>query len=150
MEEIDNSMSGRRSALKKLANSMPFLLTGAIGFISLFRKNPDSQKAKLVLGTKYDVFKVRNWRLCTVGNKQIIVLKDKNDNITAFHTACTHAGCPVEWRAEQQQFYCACHGALFNADGTVVSGPARKPLEKIKVIQRQNTGEIVLIDMPGI
>lgn len=41
---------------------------------------------------------------------------------------CTHLKCVTEWKPEQREFYCSCHGSVFSEDGTNIGGPAPKPL----------------------
>ncbi|MHB9148945.1 MAG: QcrA and Rieske domain-containing protein [Thermoleophilia bacterium] len=52
----------------------------------------------------------------------------------SFYLACTHFGCIVSWRQEEQDFYCPCHAGIFAPDGTVLAGPPPKPLVELKVI----------------
>ncbi len=53
----------------------------------------------------------------------------------AFYLACTHFGCIVSWREEEQDFYCPCHAGIFAPDGSVVAGPPPKPLVELKVTE---------------
>lgn len=41
---------------------------------------------------------------------------------------CTHEGCPVDWK--EGRFACPCHGSVYDPEGKVLEGPARKPLPR--------------------
>lgn len=41
---------------------------------------------------------------------------------------CTHLGCITQWKTELGLVACPCHGSRFKRDGTVVQGPAPRPL----------------------
>lgn len=65
-----------------------------------------------------------------------IFLKREDDGqITALSARCTHAGCAVEWRSSERQFFCPCHQGRFDADGKNISGPPLRPLERLSVEQ---------------
>ncbi len=49
----------------------------------------------------------------------------------ALSAACTHMGCMISWLGSANTFLCPCHGAQYNADGTVLSGIARHPLPRL-------------------
>jgi cytochrome b6-f complex iron-sulfur subunit len=50
---------------------------------------------------------------------------------TALSLVCTHLGCTVE--QSPNGFQCPCHGSLYSPQGEVQGGPARRPLEALKV-----------------
>jgi isorenieratene synthase len=54
----------------------------------------------------------------------------------AISLQCTHQGCTVQL-AEDGQFHCPCHGAVYAENGDVISGPAKRNLSRFKVIQYQ-------------
>jgi isorenieratene synthase len=58
----------------------------------------------------------------------------------ALSLSCTHQGCTVHQTVEAQTaggYQCPCHGAMYQADGTVVRGPAQANLSRFRVLQRQ-------------
>ncbi|ASM39640.1 ubiquinol-cytochrome c reductase iron-sulfur subunit [Campylobacter sp. RM12327] len=42
---------------------------------------------------------------------------------------CTHLGCIPSWSASRNEFVCACHGGVFNAEGINTFGPPPRPLD---------------------
>lgn len=67
--------------------------------------------------------------------KPAILVHLTDESWVAYSAACTHKGCEVGYQLETQQLGCPCHGSIFDpADGgAVVNGPAKKPLEEVKV-----------------
>jgi cytochrome b6-f complex iron-sulfur subunit len=41
---------------------------------------------------------------------------------------CTHLGCITQWHPEANLIECPCHGSRYKRNGTVVHGPAPRPL----------------------
>jgi menaquinol-cytochrome c reductase iron-sulfur subunit len=60
------------------------------------------------------------------------VVKTKDGKVLAFAPACTHLGCAYHWDAGKSNFLCPCHGSEFALDGTVLSGPAPRPLDRFE------------------
>jgi cytochrome b6-f complex iron-sulfur subunit len=50
-------------------------------------------------------------------------------DIIAVNPTCTHKGCTVAWKTDENRFVCPCHSAKFTPDGQVKGGPAQKPLK---------------------
>lgn len=49
-------------------------------------------------------------------------------DLTLLSARCTHLGCLVSFDAADRQWACPCHGSRFAVDGSVVHGPATRPL----------------------
>ena len=61
------------------------------------------------------------------------VVKTADGKILAFSPVCTHLGCAFHWDAGKSDFLCPCHGSEFALDGTVLSGPAPRPLDRFEI-----------------
>jgi glycine/D-amino acid oxidase-like deaminating enzyme/nitrite reductase/ring-hydroxylating ferredoxin subunit len=60
------------------------------------------------------------------------VYRAKDGTITERSAVCTHVGCIVHWNSFEQCWDCPCHGSQFLPDGSVLNGPAVRPLAKIE------------------
>jgi menaquinol-cytochrome c reductase iron-sulfur subunit len=58
------------------------------------------------------------------------VVRRADGGVTAFGPQCTHLGCAYHWDEGRRQFLCPCHSSLFGIDGSVISGPAPRPLDR--------------------
>ena len=69
------------------------------------------------------------------GDRLFVVNADSN---SAISLTCTHQGCSVNKAvaANGDSFICPCHGAAYDAQGKVVSGPAQENLAQFKVLKR--------------
>jgi len=63
--------------------------------------------------------------------KIILVRRTSVDSYSAISLECAHLGCTV--RVEGPQFRCPCHGSSYDADGSVLRGPADRPLRTFPV-----------------
>lgn len=48
-----------------------------------------------------------------------------------YSTYCTHLGCTVSWKPNDNHFFCPCHDGVFAKDGAVISGPPPRPLDRL-------------------
>ncbi|MCA1961279.1 MAG: ubiquinol-cytochrome c reductase iron-sulfur subunit [Desulfomonile sp.] len=76
------------------------------------------------------------------------LIKGGPADITALDDRCTHLGCRYRWEAEQQLFACPCHGSEFASDGSVLKGPATRPLIAL-TLNREEQGKIRLLEGKG-
>lgn len=63
-----------------------------------------------------------------VDGSERAVCRDEDGTVHQVGARCTHLGCLVSFNAPEQTWECGCHGSRFAPDGTVLSGPAIRPL----------------------
>ncbi|WP_086697289.1 Rieske (2Fe-2S) protein, partial [Streptomyces tricolor] len=63
----------------------------------------------------------------------VVVSRDKDGELKAYSSICTHAGCPIN-KLQGTTLICPCHGSEFDAvTGKVVEAPATVPLTELTV-----------------
>jgi Rieske Fe-S protein len=66
---------------------------------------------------------------------EYVVTQPKPGKFVGFDSICTHEGCPVDAFDTPGEMDCTCHDTRFKiTDGSVISGPAKKPLPKKPII----------------
>lgn len=63
----------------------------------------------------------------------IALYRSEEGEMKALAPTCTHMGCHVTWNGVERSWDCPCHGARYGIDGTVLTGPADKDLERISM-----------------
>ncbi|MGB3694107.1 MAG: FAD-dependent oxidoreductase [Spirulinaceae cyanobacterium] len=79
-------------------------------------------KSNLLLGKKY---------YGAGDNVYLLRGEDKAISLT-----CTHQGCTVQPQVNGE-FLCPCHGALYNQQGKVINGPAKRDLASFQIAEYQ-------------
>ncbi|MFI8848605.1 FAD-dependent oxidoreductase [Streptomyces sp. NPDC053499] len=65
-----------------------------------------------------------------VRGRRCAVHRTTEGELLAVSPRCTHLGCLVRFNDAESAWECPCHGSRFGADGTVIQGPATRPLER--------------------
>jgi glycine/D-amino acid oxidase-like deaminating enzyme/nitrite reductase/ring-hydroxylating ferredoxin subunit len=60
------------------------------------------------------------------------VYRAEDGSIVERSAVCTHVGCIVHWNGFEKCWDCPCHGSQFLPDGSVLNGPAVRPLAKVE------------------
>lgn len=66
-------------------------------------------------------------------HEKIALYKDKDGVLHAVSPVCKHLKCEVKWNSAERSWDCPCHGARYDYDGNVLTGPADHSLEVISL-----------------
>jgi cytochrome b6-f complex iron-sulfur subunit len=74
------------------------------------------------------------------GTKPAMLIHHKDGTWSAMEAVCTHLACTVQYQAEENRLYCACHGGVYDTKtGAAVSGPPPKGLKAFNVKVQDGT-----------
>ena len=60
-------------------------------------------------------------------------VEEGKDPVIAYNTVCPHLGCFVDYRKNEQDFFCPCHDSQFTLDGELTKGVSPRGMDKLKV-----------------
>ena len=66
------------------------------------------------------------------GLKKVAAYRQEDGTVVERLAACTHMGCIVHWNHFEKCWDCPCHGSQFAIDGSVLNGPAVRPLGQVR------------------
>ena len=81
-------------------------------------------------------------RIVPFGSVPAIIVRTAAGDYRAFSATCTHLACTVQYRAELQHIWCACHNGHYDLNGRNIAGPPPRPLDAYQVNVRDD--EIVI------
>ena len=138
------SKKDRRTTLKRLLGLGVISWLGSILYpIWRFLTPPpmrEANVASLKVSNIADALE-NSFKIFQFGRKPGILIKDKRGEFRSLSATCTHLSCIVQYEADDNVIWCACHNARFDLTGKVVSGPPPSPLEEFDVNVKAN-GEI--------
>jgi menaquinol-cytochrome c reductase iron-sulfur subunit len=91
--------------------------------------DPKQLRPKMPVEVVFRKNHVDGWKI-TSEKETAWVVKISDQQTLAFGPQCTHLGCAYHWDEAKAQFLCPCHNSVFAVDGTVVAGPAPRPLDR--------------------
>jgi cytochrome b6-f complex iron-sulfur subunit len=99
---------------------------------------PDSFGGEIVVGSpeRFVVGSVTHFW------KERFLLVHRPTGFLALSHECTHSKCYVDFLPERGIIFCPCHGSQFSVTGTVLTGPASRPLARFAVSMRD--GQVVV------
>ena len=72
-------------------------------------------------------------RLVVMLGETPVEVRREGERVIARSLVCTHQGCTVKWREEENRYRCPCQEAYFDANGQPLLGPVSKPLPEFPV-----------------
>ncbi|HMO17359.1 MAG TPA: Rieske 2Fe-2S domain-containing protein [Oligoflexia bacterium] len=81
-----------------------------------------------------------------ISNLRVGIFHLREEGMSYFKSiklVCTHQSCALrvpedKITPDELSFHCPCHGAIFNSEGDVVRGPAKRPLEWLRLSLSEN------------
>jgi glycine/D-amino acid oxidase-like deaminating enzyme/nitrite reductase/ring-hydroxylating ferredoxin subunit len=67
-------------------------------------------------------------RVVRDGWAKVGVFREADGMVHAVSLRCTHLGCLLRFNSAERSWDCPCHGSRFDVDGSVLEGPAVRPL----------------------
>lgn len=107
------------------------------GFVNFIKHN--GEVAKNILGKLWPVDKLNGLasmapgegRIVKYDGEMIALHKDEHGILHGVHPHCSHMQCTIAWNSAESSWDCPCHGARFDIDGQVLTGPASIALDKV-------------------
>ncbi len=124
----------RREFLKLLVSALG--LTAVASFVypmvKFLAPTSGSTEAKQ-LALKKSEIPLGDAKEIAYGGTPVLIINRPVKGFIALSRVCSHLGCLVDYNKAQSKIICPCHGAQFDLEGNVLSGPPPKPLEKVQV-----------------
>jgi glycine/D-amino acid oxidase-like deaminating enzyme/nitrite reductase/ring-hydroxylating ferredoxin subunit len=71
------------------------------------------------------------WAVASSGATPRAMYRDEAGTLHCVSAVCTHLHCIVDFNQAEKAWECPCHGSRFAPDGSVLEGPANKPLRPL-------------------
>jgi len=126
----------RRRFLDYLTGTAFATLAGSIFYpIASFLVPPKVKEVAQgsVIAGKASALAPNSGKIFALAGKPAIVVRTPDGEVRAFTAICTHLACTVQYRADLEHIWCACHNGHYDLHGQVVSGPPPRPLEEYTV-----------------
>jgi len=138
-------MSTRRDVLK---GGLATVVTTSLGACEDEVAPPDGLVV-LPLTEAPELATVGGWVTHSVTSIFILLIARVDDaTVIALDALCTHQQCVLNYRPDERDLSCRCHGSTFTEQGIVTRGPAERSLGRY---QTTFDGEVVTVDLltPG-
>jgi len=83
----------------------------------------------------------------TANTYGVYVIRHASGELEVFSNICTHLSCRVTWNEAESQFICPCHDGRFAKDGSIISGPQPRPLDRFEYQVEDGTLMIHIVEV---
>ncbi|MBI2881557.1 MAG: ubiquinol-cytochrome c reductase iron-sulfur subunit [Candidatus Tectomicrobia bacterium] len=90
-------------------------------------KNAEA-RATEVMAAQASELKPGSAKIFRFGNEPAILVRTPSSELRAFSAICTHLACTVQYRADLEHIWCACHNGHYDLYGKNIGGPPPRPL----------------------
>lgn len=94
------------------------------------------------------VFRIAGTELPEAGSPPVSIpsgrfwLSNADDGFRSLYAVCTHLGCLPKWQPANNRFECPCHGSKFQLDGTYITGPAPRNMDRFVATITFTNGDV--------
>lgn len=122
------------------------IISGALGAGVVFLQSGIAAAKKMAIGLDKvpTLRKIGGTVKLKLSGKEILFVRESDKQVRAVDAKCSHQSCPVKFNSDKGQIECACHGSKFKLDGSLIKGPASKPL---KVYSTTLSGDKIIVDV---
>ena len=135
-ESAQQEDRGRRRLLRVLLGGGVFASLASFVYPVLRYVLPppsaDLGNDSVLAGTAAEL-KANSAKIFKFGSRPGLLVKTASGEYRAMSATCTHLSCTVQYRADVQQVWCACHNGMYDLSGRNISGPPPRPLELYEV-----------------
>ncbi len=138
MSDESPARVSRRAALRLLVGGVAAgaaAMAGVVGVGFLYPVPKVEVKPRFIC-LRHQVGDGKTLELLDDDGRKVMLMEQADGELMAIGTTCTHLGCSVFYRADEQKFECPCHNGWFDAQGNATDGPPERPLPRYPVTVR--------------
>ena len=106
----------------------------------------ESTAKSVTLPMKPADLKPNSGQIFKFGSQPAILVRTPTGELRAFSAICTHLNCTVQYRADINHIWCACHNGHYDLNGKNIAGPPPRPLDSYVVNVR---GDQIVVAKSG-
>jgi menaquinol-cytochrome c reductase iron-sulfur subunit len=85
-----------------------------------------------------EIVQADGWKKTRVQHAVWVRRRGEGDQaIAVLSPICPGLGCPINWQPDQSQFFCPCHGGIFDSDGRRIGGPPPRSMDPLEFEVRE-------------